>query len=300
MNGTSEQAITLPELRRQIGSTLSACGISPTEAKVEAQIIVRHVSSLSAAQQILFSGSVPASWLARVNLIIDERRRRVPLQYILGETEFMGLHLAVKPGVFIPRADTEIVVETAEKILVAANLQNARVADIGCGVGAIAVSLAKRMPELHLWAVDISNTAIELAEQNARALNVHQQIEFVSGSWPQVLPNGLDLVVSNPPYIERRQAETLPPEVVDYEPAEALFGLDDDGLGHYRLFAQLLPAHLNEHGGYVCLEVGDFQAESVALIFQAGGWSQLAVAADGQGTPRAFSAAYGRHDVKKR
>lgn len=154
-------------------------------------------------------------------------RAREPLQYILGETEFMGLTFHVEPGVLIPRADTEILVEKALKVMP----PNARVLDIGTGSGAIAVSLARLGQAARVTAVDVSDKALEIARKNAE--NNGADVEFVkSDCFSALQGRKYDMIVSNPPYISDEEMQTLMPEVRQ-EPELALFG-GGDGLDFYR------------------------------------------------------------------
>ena len=159
--------------------------------------------------------------------LCDRRAAREPLQYILGETEFMGLTFHVEPGVLIPRADTEILVEKALKVMP----PNARVLDIGTGSGAIAVSLARLGQAARVTAVDVSDKALEIARKNAE--NNGADVEFVkSDCFSALQGRKYDMIVSNPPYISDEEMQTLMPEVRQ-EPELALFG-GGDGLDFYR------------------------------------------------------------------
>lgn len=140
--------------------------------------------------------------------LCDRRAAREPLQYILGETEFMGLTFHVEPGVLIPRADTEILVEKALKVMP----PNARVLDIGTGSGAIAVSLARLGQAARVTAVDVSDKALEIARKNAE--NNGADVEFVkSDCFSALQGRKYDMIVSNPPYISDEEMQTLMPEV---------------------------------------------------------------------------------------
>ena len=140
--------------------------------------------------------------------LCDRRAAREPLQYILGETEFMGLTFHVEPGVLIPRADTEILVEKALEVMP----PNARVLDIGTGSGAIAVSLARLGQAARVTAVDVSDKALEIARKNAESSGA--DVEFVkSDCFSALQGRKYDMIVSNPPYISDEEMQTLMPEV---------------------------------------------------------------------------------------
>ena len=193
--------------------------------------------------------------------LCDRRAVREPLQYILGETEFMGLTFHVEPGVLIPRADTEILVEKALKVMP----PNARVLDIGTGSGAIAVSLAKLGRQAQVTAVDVSDRALEIARRNAERNGA--VVEFVkSDCFSALKGRKYDMIVSNPPYISEDEMRGLMPEVTR-EPELALFG-GADGLDFYRRISREAPEYLNE-GGCLLFEIGWLQKAAVSALVKA-------------------------------
>lgn len=192
--------------------------------------------------------------------LCDRRAAREPLQYILGETEFMGLTFHVEPGVLIPRADTEILVEKALKVMP----PNARVLDIGTGSGAIAVSLARLGQAARVTAVDVSDKALEIARKNAESNGA--DVEFVkSDCFSALQGRKYDMIVSNPPYISDEEMQTLMPEVRQ-EPELALFG-GGDGLDFYRRISREALEHLNE-GGFLLFEIGWLQKDAVSALMR--------------------------------
>ena len=193
--------------------------------------------------------------------LCDRRAAREPLQYILGETEFMGLTFHVEPGVLIPRADTEILVEKA----LAWMKPGARVLDIGTGSGAIAVSLAKLGRQAQVTAVDVSDRALEIARRNAERNGA--AVEFVkSDCFSALKGRKYDMIVSNPPYISEDEMRGLMPEVTR-EPELALFG-GADGLDFYRRISREAPEYLNE-GGCLLFEIGWLQKDAVSALVKA-------------------------------
>ena len=187
--------------------------------------------------------------------LLARREKREPLQYILGETEFMGLTFHVEPGVLIPRADTEIVCEQALMRL----KPGARVLDIGTGSGALAISLAKLGKDVRVTAVDISDAALAIARANAECLSA--DVEFVKSDCFSVLKGEkFDMIISNPPYISGEEMKVLMPEVL-LEPHLALFG-GEDGLDFYRRISREAPEYLND-GGWLVFEIGWLQKDAV-------------------------------------
>lgn len=185
-----------------------------------------------------------------------------PLQYITGKQEFMKLNFLVTKDVLIPRQDTEILVE--EVINLAKNIKNPVILDLCTGSGAIGISLAKYIKNSKIYAVDISEKALEIAEKNATLNGVRNNIEFIQSDLFTKIKNlKFDIIVSNPPYIETDTIKTLSKEV-QREPKIALDG-GKDGLDFYREIAKIAYQNLNRQG-YLCLEIGYNQKQAVQKI----------------------------------
>lgn len=201
---------------------------------------------------------------------IKRRGRRVPLAYITGEQYFMEYRFVVVPGVYIPRPETEILVEEACRIFEAKRnpLSPLKIIDIGTGTGNIAISIAKRLKNCHIYAVDISDRALKIAKINAQLTDTSHQIEFFLGDLfpPQKeenLKGKIDLIVSNPPYVDTNKIKTLLPEVRK----EPIFAIDggEDGLSFYKRIIPQSYLWLKK-GGWLALEIGYDQADKVAGI----------------------------------
>ena len=213
--------------------------------------------------------------------LIARRAAREPLQYIVGSQEFMGLTLAVRPGVLIPREDTAVVVQQALHRLP----HGGTVLDVGTGSGAIALAIKHLLPDAQVTAVDISPHAVALASDNARACGL--DIEILQGDgFAPVHGRRFDVIVSNPPYIPSRELPHLQQEVQD-EPALALDG-GADGLDFYRRLFGQAPQHLKP-AGHLVVELGDHQAQDVKTL--AGrDFCGMLVYDDLAGLPRALAA----------
>lgn len=205
-------------------------------------------------------------------------RRRVagePVAYILGYKEFMGLRFKVTPQVLIPRPDTEILAERASSLISEGSVS--RVLDVGTGSGALAICLAVRHPLVRVEAWDISQAALEVAQENATALGVGDRVQFVlknallDESWESL--EGFDMIVSNPPYIRREERPTLPKSVKDFEPETALFA-NDEGLEFYRMYARVASGVMQENAALL-MEIGFEQAADVKRIFSVAPWAQV-------------------------
>ena len=209
------------------------------------------------------------------------RASRVPLQYLTGKQDFMGLTFHVDERVLIPRQDTETL---AELVLRENPEKNIRLLDLCTGSGGLAVSLAVLGGYKEVDAGDISPDALEVAEENGRRLggNVH----FVESDLFSALDPGkaYDVIVSNPPYIPTEVIEGLEPEVRDYEPRMALDG-SGDGLAFYRRLAAESPSHLKP-GGRLYLEIGWDQGESVEALLRENGFEDIEVVRDDAGNCR--------------
>ncbi len=188
----------------------------------------------------------------------------LPIQYITKKQEFMGLDFFVDENVLIPQPDTEILVEEVLKISKLFN-KKINILDLCTGSGSIAVSLAKYIKDVNIIATDISESAIKIAEKNAINNNVENKIKFAVSDMFKNIENKFDIIVSNPPYIETKEIEKLSKEVKN-EPIIALDG-GNDGIKYYKIIADNYNKYLNI-GGYLLLEIGYNQGESVSKLFK--------------------------------
>ena len=187
-----------------------------------------------------------------------------PIEHITHQKEFMKLSFYVDENVLIPRQDTEVLVE--EVIKIAKNIRAKKILDLCTGSGAIAVSLAKYLENTQITALDISGKALDVAIANAKNNHVQEKITFVESNLFQDLrQEKYDIIVSNPPYIRRKEIETLDKEVRK-EPKIALDG-GEDGLDFYREIINKGYEYL-KYGGYICLEIGYDQKEEVMQIIK--------------------------------
>ncbi|UAJ10137.1 peptide chain release factor N(5)-glutamine methyltransferase [Glacieibacterium megasporae] len=199
--------------------------------------------------------------------LVDRRATGEPVAYITGRREFWSLVLQVTPDVLIPRPDSETLVEAALDHF-AATPGPGRVLDLGTGSGALLLSALTEWPAARGVGVDTSEGALRIATANAVTAGVDERAEFVHGGW-DAAAGAFDLVLCNPPYIAT--GEILPRDVVEWEPATALFA-GADGLDDYRVLAPLLGAYIAP-GGVGCIEIGSTQADTVTALFAAQGLS---------------------------
>jgi release factor glutamine methyltransferase len=224
--------------------------------------------------------------------LVDRRRGRIPLQYLLGSQEFWGLTFQVTPAVFIPRPETEGLVEqTIQRV----GDRAARIADVGCGSGCVAISIASSLPNSRVYALEISPAALAVARDNAARNGVSARIDFLQGDLLDPLLNLsntsnrperpiLDVVVSNPPYVPELDLEGLQPEVRDFEPRVALTA-GPDGLDVVR---RLLPQaeSLLAPAGLLMLEIGMGMEQRVKELLGETGLDWVTTVPDLQGFPR--------------
>lgn len=198
---------------------------------------------------------------------ISKLSKDIPIEHITHKKEFMKLDFFVDENVLIPRQDTEILVE--EVIEIAKKINSKKILDLCTGSGAIAISLAKYLPNTQVTALDISSKALEVAKLNAKTNNVESQITFVESNLLENLPKEkYDIIVSNPPYIKQDIIKELDREV-QKEPHIALDG-GKDGLDFYRKIIDSGYEYL-KYGGYLCLEIGYDQKEEVMNLLDNNG-----------------------------
>lgn len=238
------------------------------------ELIMTSVLGCGRADLCLGRRKVSEEEQTRCDQMIARFEHGEPLQYILGETEFLGLRLGVDERVLIPRPETELMADALLRILSSDHYRRElNILDVGTGSGCLAISLVKHGPSCRCDAVDVSADALAVARQNARVHGVDGRITFHQGDirrlWPVFLEGSYDLIVSNPPYIPTRDWVNLPGDV-KREPRIALDG-GPDGLMFYR---DLIPsaARLLKPDGILACEFGDGQDRALRVMFDAS-WS---------------------------
>ncbi|CEH32676.1 Release factor glutamine methyltransferase [Romboutsia lituseburensis] len=217
--------------------------------------------------------------------MIKDRINGRPIAYIVGNREFMGLDFFVKEGVLIPRPDTEPLVE--EVIELCNEKNSVEILDIGTGSGAITISLAKYIKNSKVTSFDISDIPLEVGRQNAINNGVEDKTIFIKSDLFSAIKNKeikFDVIVSNPPYIPKKDIETLHTQVKDYEPYNALEG-GEDGLDFYREITKQSKIYLKSNG-ILAYEVGHDQAEDVSKIMSDNGYTKIYTKKDIQGIDR--------------
>jgi release factor glutamine methyltransferase len=219
--------------------------------------------------------------------LVGRRSEHIPLQYITGEQEFMGLKFLVSKDVLIPRQDTEILVEEVLKVS-----KGKEVLDLCTGSGCIIISLAKLGEIKSAVGVDISRAALLIAKENANQLQA--EVTFIESNMYSQVSGKYDIIISNPPYIPTQDISDLMEEVKDHEPALALDG-SADGLYFYRIIIDGLRQYLKP-GGYLFFEIGYNQGEAVSELLREAGITEIKVIKDLAGFNRVISGRFKKEE----
>jgi len=289
-----------------------------------AELLLLHVTRrdrtwLYAHPEEILDPEIIASYFS----LLRRRAAGEPTQHLTGKQEFWGLEFEVTPEVLIPRPETEHLIEVALDRLAVRELRASRdhkltgegltIVDIGTGSGCIAISLAKELPDAKIYATDVSPAALAMAQRNATRLGFSNRITFLESNLLQAFPSSaassphrspvcpepaervtnhqsllFDLIISNPPYIARKEFSNLPIEVRDHEPTSALYGGEEG----YELYGQLIPEaarHLKP-SGLLVLELGHDSLPAVRPLLEFPQWTNLLVTNDLAGIPRVLSA----------
>lgn len=223
---------------------------------------------------------------------IRRRLKGEPVAYIIRKKEFMSLEFEVNDFVFIPRPETEILVEKAIEVMNGLG-KKMKVLEIGTGSGVIAVSLAKFLKNLHVVALDKSREALRVAKRNAKKHGVLDRIKLVNEDIRKYANGGnkFDIIISNPPYVALKDWEGLDDSIKKYEPRDALIG-GKDGLDYYKIISQKAPFLMKE-GGFLILEIYPRQAEIVEKILRSVGFGNMEIFKDLSGLERVVVARLG-------
>ena len=277
---------TVREVLRGTALFLENAGIDG--AQMNAERLMEHVLGVSRTELFLrMDSSLGASRRKAFERLLRRRAHHEPLQYIIGETEFMSLPFRVNSHVLIPRPETEILVE--QVILRMGKVEAPRLLDVGTGCGNIAVALAHFLTSAHVVGMDVSAEALALASENVRRNGVSDRVRFVrvdvnDKHWENVSEHFFDALVSNPPYVASGEWDTLPEEVREFEPRSALCD-EGDGLGFFRAIGKQGKRRLRE-GGWIFFEVGDRQGEAVRSILESSGYQGVEISPDLNGIGR--------------
>jgi release factor glutamine methyltransferase len=282
--------VPLRALRERATAELAAAGVPDPE--VDAELLLGHVLGLGRGEvqaRIALDAEVADEDAAAIRALVARRAAREPLQHLTGRAPFRGLELAVGPGVFVPRPETEIVAQFAIDALQASATAEPIAVDLGTGSGAIALALATEVPRAHVHAVEASPEAMAWARRNVEESGV-ENLELVLGDLADAfeeLDGTVAVVISNPPYVPT-DAVPRDPEVRLFDPAIALYG-GADGLDLVRAVSRT-GWRLLHPGGTLVIEHGELQGESIRDILRTDGWRAPATHPDLLGRDRATTA----------
>lgn len=257
-------------LREALQSTIQTlCRAGIADASVEAELLLGHVLAMSRTQ--LYTEPETGLTLAETEHLRRLVRRRLdhePVAYILGHWEFYGLYFYIDYHTFIPRPETELLVEEAVELAhrISHTGKQITIADVGTGCGTIAVSLALALPQVKIYATDISASALQVARINCCRHGIKGQVELLQGDLLELLPQPVDMIVANLPYIKSCEFKDLAPEIVNFEPTIALVG-GKDGLDKIQRMLEQMPVKLS-YGACFLLEIGQGQGEMVTSLIK--------------------------------
>jgi len=289
LTAAANAAATVGGLLEDAVGRLAAAGVD--NPRLDARLLVGHALALDATALIAGRGrTVDIVAARRAADLIDRRARREPVAHILGTREFWSLGLRVTADTLIPRPDSEALIEAA--LAWAAKVgrakQATRVLDLGTGSGCLLLALLSEWPAATGIGIDISNSALAVAEENAARLGLARRARFAHGDWGRGVAGPFDVIVVNPPYVADSDIDGLAPEVARFEPRVALAG-GADGLAAYRALAPDV-GRLLMPGGAVFLEIGDGQADGVAIVLASAGLTVVERRCDLGGVVRCLGA----------
>ena len=269
---------------KSAATRLEAAGIE--NPRLDAEILLAHVIKWRRLNLYIEAEKIlPLESALRFNELINRRLEGIPVAYLTGAKEFMGLAFAVTENVLIPRPETEILTELVGEYLRGLG-REVIFADLGAGSGAICISILKFVKSARAIAVDISEEALEVAKFNAIKFHVEDRLEFFCGDLFAPLTGKFDAIVSNPPYIPTRDLKTLQAEV-QREPTIALDG-GEDGLNFYRRIISDAPKFLVD-GGVLAVEIGINQAVAVRNLFERAKFVDVTIFKDLAGIERVIA-----------
>ena len=264
------------------------------EAANIADMVIEQVTGQKKIDRIVYKNIPvnPAQQIEIQKMAVELLQHR-PVQYVLGESWFMGIKLKVNESVLIPRPETEELVEWIVEDLKIVPNQFRSLLDIGTGSGCIPLSIKNKIPSMTVSAIDVSEDALQVAKQNSedRGIPVHLYHLNILDEKAWVRLDHYDIIVSNPPYITKREQRSMQENVLEYEPHLALFVSDQDPLIFYRAIAKFSSLHLKP-GGFVYVEINEVMGDEVVDIFKTMGFAPVILKKDMQGKDRMVKAGY--------
>lgn len=261
------------------------------EAASIADMVIEHLTGQRKIERIIYKDlPVTEDQQNQLEKIIGGLLRHRPVQYVLGEAWFMNMKLSVNESVLIPRPETEELVEWLVKDLKQSG-KELSIIDIGTGSGCIAIALKKKIPAAIVFAIDISENALQTALSNSIAQNTVIDFHCINflhkEEWKQL--GNYDIIVSNPPYIKQSESAAIRDNVLAYEPHLALFVADENPLLFYIEIAKFAQKHL-KHGGSIYVEINEDSGKQIIELFEKYGFGEVILKKDMQGKDRMVKA----------
>lgn len=264
--------LTVLEIIKKTTDFFAAKGIE--SPRLNAELLVGHALELKRMQLYLqFERPLSEPELEKIRPLVRRRGQREPVQYILGTTDFHGLHLKVDRRALIPRPETELLIELVTRELAS---PPARILDLGTGSGAIALALARHYAASQVTALDASAEALALATENAASTGLAERVSLLRSNWFEQVPADarFELIVANPPYLSAEETAAATPEVREFEPQAALTSAGPDGLADVRAIVAAAPRYLTP-GGLLALETGIAQHAALLPLAREAGFSRV-------------------------
>lgn len=283
--------MTIQEANRHISSQLQTIYEEP-EAENISNWVIEHLTGTKKTDRITNREKlISPEQTLQLSSYLDRLLKHEPVQYVLNEAWFCGLKFYVDKNVLIPRPETE---ELVEWIISDCKfpINTLSILDVGSGSGCIPIALKKRLGKADVYSCDISSGALNVADKNAKELGIHVkfiELDFLDNEQRDQLPS-FDIVVSNPPYIPEKDKDTMRFNVLDHEPASALFVPDNDALVFYKAIAEFGKKHLSK-GGSIYTEINESLGKETTGVFERHGYKTL-IKKDMQGKDRMIKASF--------
>ncbi|MCU4154778.1 peptide chain release factor N(5)-glutamine methyltransferase [Carboxylicivirga sp. A043] len=283
MSGTTIQQFS-SKLRSELKDYYPELEIRPM-----AKLLLQHVLKADNTQLLMMSNELlDDTQLTQLESHIDQLKHHIPIQYIIGTTEFYELEFMVNPSVLIPRPETEELVHW----IINDNHQNKKLLDIGTGSGCIAISLKANLPDIIVSGWDISEAALKTAKSNAKQLKQDVNFQLIDILKHQAGDEIFDIIVSNPPYVRELEKKMMEANVLKHEPNSALFVSDNDPLIFYRTIAQLGQKMLPPHG-LLYFEINEYLSKEMTSMLHELGYKNIVCRKDLNGKDRMMKAQKG-------
>jgi release factor glutamine methyltransferase len=279
--------MTIEEARKEVNNSIATI-YEKTEADNITEIVMEHITRWSRPERIQ-NKEIPLSFTQKklLSQIILRLQQYEPIQYLINEAWFAGMIFYVDKNVLIPRPETEELLDWIVKDVRSETSNVKKILDVGTGSGCIAIALKNKIPNAEIWGCDVSDEALNVARMNADALNAtidFVPLDFLDPHQRKQLPH-VDIIASNPPYVPQSDKNEMKKNVLEFEPATALFVPDNDSLVFYNAIADFGKEKLNDKGN-IYVEINESLGDQVKNLFQSKGYSSVELKKDLQGKDR--------------